>query len=45
MDNSKEYINLRPQEMAALPNLIKNGCATVGALRNDPLCEAPAGLG
>lgn len=28
MDNSKEYINLRPQEMAALPNLIKNGCAT-----------------
>lgn len=28
IDNSKESINLCPQEMSALPNLIKNGCAT-----------------
>lgn len=35
MGNSEEYIHLHHQEMIALPNPVKDDCATVGALRND----------
>lgn len=44
MDNSEEYISLHHQWMATFPSLPENGCARLGAVKNEFLGKALVGL-